>query len=488
MKKVLTICILFSICILSAHAWTFLQDAQNRDPRLMLPKIINKKGRVQACIQDEYKQYTQQARNSDIQQYRDALMRRAKKTGTPLDRETYQAKMTAYETKYQAKFDDFKQMYYWTESALQQVYNEWFSGVRGYIRASGREQEFADVLNLLPNEVQFTFFNRPAAQDQALVSCDRNNSNTDIDLFLNLRQNNDNDNQYGTDRENMGTCSTQKRRNLITFEPSKKYSGPATDVLLHEAGHSLGLSEMYLNGNRYDSSIFNMDAFQKRDGSQVPSAMNDGFRIIGSVNETKRSRKVQCDDADGIINIIDHYYGQKMSKRRTDGWMSLCKNRKIAYAYGLPFAVTDEEIEAHNRFVANGYQGPNPFATKIEAVAGKATAVERELADKLQAQRQRALEEEAERQRKAVADSLATLKENARVEKEMAHMQRHEANIGEEYGKTCPVCHQEIDGTSATRIGIKGKHTVVHNACLSTYKAQGGIKNITDSKYIDKNN
>lgn len=502
MKKILVTYVLFSVCVLSAHSWTFLREAENRDTRLMLPKIIDKQGQVQACIQDESKKYTQQSRNASVTHYRDQLMKHAQNADAHMSRDEFKSKMIVFENKYQDKFDTFKMMYYWTETALQKIYNEWFDSVRSYINSAGRAEEFSDILNLLPQQVKFTFFNEPTKDAKFLVSCDRNSSNTDIDLFVELRETDYND-RYGGSRENLGTCDTQTRRNVISFEPSDKFSGPAQDTLLHEVGHSLGLSEMYIDGNCYDSSIFTMDTFQKRDGQKVHSAMNDGYRVLSQEGQSKRERKVECDDVDGIINIMDHYYGDKMSNRRTKGWMSLCKNRKIAYAYALPFSVTEDEIIAHKQFVSNGYKGSNPFASKIKYVAQKAANVDEQLADKLAREEAKRREDEAARLAAAARDSINTQNINRQVEqkikKDEDDLHKKEADRaagkpGSFFEYECPVCHQSFksDDMLKARITTKtdpktGKKkvvskTIIHEHCNASWP---GMKSI-EEKYIKR--
>lgn len=98
-------------------------------------------------------------------------------------------------------------------------------------------------------------------------------------------------------------------------------------IRMHEIGHSLGLDEQYksgLEGNasrRYSSAIAGKGVMNK-------------------------SKSISCDDADGIVNLIDIALGN--ARGGDKGWKSLCPKSPEYYVRGQsamrgPYTITTED-------------------------------------------------------------------------------------------------------------------------------------------------
>lgn len=472
MKKYILLCLMLGLGAGYAYSWTFLTEAENRARGLMLPKLVDKQGNMQACIQEERAWFSAEDRQEKMDTFQKICNRKFS------EYEEYKKCIDEYIQKYNEDVERFKQLYQETEPMVSQIYTEWVTGVRQTIMRAGRSEEFRDVLNLLPSQVTFSFFNEPAKADKTVVLCDRNRSNEAIDLFLSISMNDD-VYYYNGVQDNLGATDTSSspRRNTIKFAPaSNKELRPwALDVLLHEAGHTLGLSEMYQANNPYDSKVFTMDKFQQRN-NKIPSVMNKA-KYAGAIrgqdlSYVKRENKVTCDDVDGIINIMDHYFPKRMSERRTQGWLSLCPNQKIAYAYSLPFEVTDAEIARQKAFMAGGRQGVAPLQGHALEVAKSGAAVDERLAQEAAAAEQKDKEQRAKREKEQLKQALEDAAITQKAEREMKKAQAKTSK----YGYECPVCHQEFEQGDpvVTKCSSKSNETTrrcvkIHSHCKESF-------------------
>ena len=214
---------------------------------------------------------------------------------------------------------------------IAQSYNDWFANAAQYIEKSGREAEFADILPVLRQGVhtQISDFGK------------------DINfVFMPLK-----DIQWKCGRGAAG-CYTLNEKvphiylpsntGLISFlslgQENKKR------ISTHEIGHSLGLSDQYFQARSLNSD-----------------------EIYGSTEERntvmKHARRLTCDDADGIINLIDITQGTR--RGGNNGWKTLCPKSQEYYIGGTsagkgPYRITlsDDKTSAilmtynHGRRVA----------------------------------------------------------------------------------------------------------------------------------------
>ncbi len=189
---------------------------------------------------------------------------------------------------------------------VAQSYNTWFTHTAQTIRKSGRENEFADILPLLDRGIQVEFVNDLAQADIRVIIT----KNLKI-LRENCGPNNLGCYVYSPD------FSEQPILFLSAHTPFY-FRRDSTSFALHEIGHSLGLSDQYisfLSGGRNNSDA-------------VHSTPNTPASIM------KRARRLTCDDADGIINLIDLAKGKFHGG--SDGWESLCKRTGLRYIQGIP--------------------------------------------------------------------------------------------------------------------------------------------------------
>lgn len=210
------------------------------------------------------------------------------------------------------------------ERLLTQAYQEWFSKPAEIIRRAGRAEEFADVLPLLDRGVRVVFSDSSEEKD--------------VTVYINSLKNVMSvcgRGAVGCYRFEQKDLWISKDHFIFKAITLGKMSAKVTGV--HEIGHSLGLSDQYQEA-RSDNSHAIYSSSEPGDG-----VMN-------------RGRSVSCDDADGIINLIDIVRG---TTRGGDlGWRSLCKKSKDVYSAGRPLSrgpyVIDENDGWELRVYENG--------------------------------------------------------------------------------------------------------------------------------------
>lgn len=449
MKKIIIVIIILMQCALSANAWIFLKQAEDKAQGFTLLKLVDKQGNLRVCMEEFSANWRTEAN---------------------------------------------VQLYHEVEQMVREGYNEWLKAVRTQIEKTNRRDEFKDVLALLPKEVNLVFVNEPTAlkkitfrnqEVEMYPSCtDMYAYQNKVDLIIRFK---DAPEFYNGE---CATTSNGKFRDAITFFPDGSTVGNynrSMDDLVHEIGHTLGLSDMYKKSvsRGYNSAVYTMKK-QNLEPEQfrVKSIMNvEGNCDIDFKEDRQRANIITCDDIDGVINLVDHYYPQKTAARRTTGWLSLCSNKKIAYAYSLPFSVSEEEQQLQRNFVRRGRIGTSPLAAQIKQV--KQTAAQN--ADKLAAQ-QKNLEEQAQKQaqervlkefQQAQADSVQNKKAQVQIDKMNKSL----------WGKECPICHQPIsaDETPVDK-AFRDKQTgkrgaiAVHQHCAASVK---GLKGINE-RYIHR--
>lgn len=186
---------------------------------------------------------------------------------------------------------------------IKEAYNNWFLNAAKEIRKSGRTQEFADILPVLDKGIPLEFV--PSGEDIIVEFVDR--------------------------REVARLCGAQAAACYI-FEGPKIYvpknpRGTRSFLnpfgissgknlfrsLLHEIGHSLGFSDQYAQARLNTHPIYHGDKTNS-------TIMN---KAVG----------LTCDDADGMINLIDLTRRKRRGGRV--GWRSLCRSSKTYYIGGM---------------------------------------------------------------------------------------------------------------------------------------------------------
>lgn len=179
------------------------------------------------------------------------------------------------------------------EQAFLSNLRKWPQETLKFIRKSGREQEFRDVVPVL--EQKLTFEKVQTAKE------------ADVSLEMN---------RSGLCRELAAGCFDPESHR-IAIAPSQRDS--LVDICLHEVGHYYGMGDQY-------------EEARDKAHRNYSSNAND---VQGSIMQYTDSTggKITCDDADGFINLIDLRTSQntgRFSSRSANGWKSLC-SPKVTY-------------------------------------------------------------------------------------------------------------------------------------------------------------
>ncbi len=198
-------------------------------------------------------------------------------------------------------------------------YNRWFSETASKIRAAKREAEFADILPVLDTPVQVEF---TAELKQADIVFQVHPIK---EIFLICG------------KSAIGCYERREGKKPIIHLPQKQVwvqllsvgSVSPERVGMHEMGHSLGLSDQYEQAG-------NSDTHRRYSSAQ------SGKGVMAA------RKKFTCDEADGMINLIDITRG---TERGGDtGWHSLCKQSKEYYIRGQsalhgPYMITSDDFK-----------------------------------------------------------------------------------------------------------------------------------------------
>ena len=217
---------------------------------------------------------------------------------------------------------------------IKEAYNNWFLNAAKEIRKSGRTQEFADILPVLDKGIPVEFV--PSGED----------------IFV----------KFEDRQEVPRLCGAVAAPACYLFEgpkiyvsknprsqkPVKGLLGPGSGKLMfanlmHEIGHSLGFSDQYAQARFTTHPIYHGD---KTDSTVMNKTVN-----------------LTCDDADGMINLIDLTLGKRRGGRV--GWRSLCRNSKTYYIGGTalgngPYMMWPKEngnVWMLREYWADGVQG-----------------------------------------------------------------------------------------------------------------------------------
>ncbi len=409
MKKTFSFCMLLLLSM-PASAWVFLTDAQEKATGILLPKIINQQGQnLRVCM--------------DVLDENDKSM-----YNSPADRTL--------------ALEHYNQ----TKPFIASAYQTWFDTLRSTIINSGRQKEFADVLALLPSQpLSFNFVNPDA------TPC-YDDSKQDLYIRLDLAP-------VGGHQAYIRVHNNFAAMTL--FQKEYKIPERLKRIILHEAGHTLGLGDMYSQkeGADYNSSLYSMANIQKL--SSIPSCMNENcsgnmerriviktYERLGEEGSRRSSQEevmlfhpysnelLTCDDMDGLVNLLDFYFPSKMSNRRSQGWLSFCKDKNVAYVASLPVALSEQDKTDFIKFISQGRRGFFPVVQKLQAARQRAEHSESLAA---QAKEQQRMQE----QQKRVQDSLAIAIASQQKEK------AYQANLAEYKSRPkvpneCPVCHKPL--------------------------------------------
>lgn len=180
--------------------------------------------------------------------------------------------------------------------------NRWLSAVPFYIRRAGAEQQFADLLPL---------FDTPPYVRQIPCPQSPSDPQPDLHLFIAPRQ----DIQQRLPRLTGGAFKWD--RSVLYLDTSFFDEEKFERTLTHELGHAFGLADRYNPGAAADGSVFYSTSVF------YPAVMNTSYQI-------------ECDDAEGIINLLDRI---TPSPRSRYGWKTICRPNEqspVFYRNGKP--------------------------------------------------------------------------------------------------------------------------------------------------------
>lgn len=203
-------------------------------------------------------------------------------------------------------------------SRVEQAFNEWMGNTYKYIRKSSRTKEFEDLKDILTRPVKlnkvdcgYLAYDKEEDIPSALKEVNKQRTvpaSEDIRfIFVNQGKSADcsRGSSTGCHRGGQKTSKGFIPQQIQVIATNEGYS-----TLLHEVGHSLGLSDQYLSARSnsyelYGSSMVN------------PSIMDD-------------AQTIKCDDAEGIINVLDCVVFKK-ARGGQEGWHSICPGSKDVY-------------------------------------------------------------------------------------------------------------------------------------------------------------
>ncbi len=205
------------------------------------------------------------------------------------------------------------------EKIIAQSYASWFAYPAELIRKSGRGEEFSDVLPILDKGIDVQFVSE---KDMA-------------DIFIVILPFKEVESICG--KPAIG-CYSRVGDVAQIFIPFNKFvmrtmtagKRSAQFIALHEIGHSLGFSDQYKQGRSQTSHM-------------IYSSLNTSKSIMNAAG------RLTCDDADGMINLIDITRGT--SRGGEYGWRSLCAKSDVYYINGAPVGKSPYNIFA----VDDGY-------------------------------------------------------------------------------------------------------------------------------------
>lgn len=372
-----------------------------------------------------------------------------------------------YSKKYIEPSDIRRNKYYdIMTSVIDASFGKYTDNAKKYIERSGRQEEFADVYKQL-HTPKTVYINKGAGAKH----CDSYPyDNSAVDLRIVAETNNELI-RYQTGRAHafsgsrsyielffhpdwIDNSSFSANKVLVNYANEQKYKTILLEpTLRHEIGHTLGLDDQYVGRSIDDEDKIHTLA----NILYLPSIPS----VMGERDKNNNIRELTCDDAEGIINLLDFYSKEDKTYRKNNGWASLC-HKDIIYIEAVPAKVSGTEYLEQLAYAKSNYQTALPAAAQRIKNERKAAADAKEKA------------EEQERQQHEVRAKIDELKYRHKLD-----------SLGR-----CAICNEYIDNNSiilhSPKKSIKqngktirveypyGKCEIkVHKKCWEDFKAQG---------------
>lgn len=234
------------------------------------------------------------------------------------------------------------------QKEFQAALDLWIRNIRGKIKSSGREEEFADFLKTFPQLVHLRLNQDSAkAKDPSCpnitITVTAENPNfhacawayptknaIDWQAFV-----------YNKPLNNMGPGSINRSGRGCAWFP--------TEVLAHEIGHLFGLADLYEGQLESHADSHEMDKQFSLVPMNISSKQMEPFSIMTNLGDQRP--QMGCDDVDAIVNMADILAAKKgkVSPRIQNGWNSFCPAySSFKYAYGQPYR-NDKEYQDNKK-------------------------------------------------------------------------------------------------------------------------------------------
>lgn len=225
------------------------------------------------------------------------------------------------------------------QKAIEQAYKDWFHNAQEYIKKSGHKKDFTQVLARLKKpKVNFITSAKEADLEVHVMPYEDVQKQCQVQERLYS--------VAGCVSVRTGQAGTMFLPDLKgLYQALVKEDSRATQIknievraltkalVPHEVGHTLGLADQY--------------------EAAIQRTSHDIYRSTHVRKGMMNSSQFSCDDADGIVNLLDILYG--VEPGRSQGWHSLCKDSPDVYVNGVALGTGPYVIKT-----------PDPFTFKVD--------------------------------------------------------------------------------------------------------------------------
>lgn len=250
--------------------------------------------------------------------------------------------------------------------SFQKAFDSWVNAVRGTIKSSGREAEFADFLQSFPTAIEvrvpgaipipaeepqkISKRRRKKAPESATPSRPVSTDKTCMNLTVNVGWEHGYEAYVCADVDEITNVINWYTHffSLEGYARTVSHCHINTDkVLAHEIGHLLGLADLYSSSLERSAR----DQVIVQDFSLLRMGISSNTMRQSSIMGPADEQLIGCDDVDAIINMADLLAVKRgnVSNRVKNGWKSFCPQySSFSYAYGQPYK-TAEEYEQNKK-------------------------------------------------------------------------------------------------------------------------------------------
>ncbi|MBR2082998.1 MAG: hypothetical protein IJ876_08390 [Elusimicrobiaceae bacterium] len=186
------------------------------------------------------------------------------------------------------------------QNEIQTGLNDWFTQTAQHISQTARQEEFADIYAQLSKGIKVTFTQELDVPLKVYIVSDQRLAR-----------------ECGNDA---GACAFISGMPVRVYIPVFRAKDAVwwRSTVRHELGHTLGLAD------QYESMLYtDTELAQERGSSRLHETVMSG-----------KESPITCDDADGLINLIDHQQNGARGTRAGKPWHSLCQDSQDWYLNG----------------------------------------------------------------------------------------------------------------------------------------------------------